>query len=222
MRILAVADEECPALWDYYVPGRLKEYDLIISCGDLKAEYLSFLVTMARCPVLYVHGNHDTSYDKKPPLGCDCIDDQLVIYNGVRILGLGGCVWYHPGTHQYTEKQMRSRIRKLKWKIWLAGGVDIVVTHAPPEGMGDLQDNAHQGFAVFRELLEEYQPQFLLHGHSHLNYGANQPREHRLGDSRVINVGQRFALDVPEGQYKAKDYKQLRWIGLPPRVEDEY
>ena len=61
MRILAVADEECPALWDYYVPGRLKEYDLIISCGDLKAEYLSFLVTMARCPVLYVHGNHDTS-----------------------------------------------------------------------------------------------------------------------------------------------------------------
>ena len=77
MKILTVSDEECPALWDYYVPGRLKEYDLIISCGDLKAEYLSFLVTMARCPVLYVHGNHDTGYDRKPPAGCDCIDDKL-------------------------------------------------------------------------------------------------------------------------------------------------
>ena len=61
MKILAISDEECPALWDYYVPGRLKEYDLILASGDLKADYLSFLVTMARAPVLYVHGNHDTS-----------------------------------------------------------------------------------------------------------------------------------------------------------------
>ena len=61
MKILTISDEECPALWDYYLPGRLDEYDLIISCGDLKSRYLSFLVTMAKCPVLYVHGNHDTS-----------------------------------------------------------------------------------------------------------------------------------------------------------------
>ena len=38
MKILAVSDEECAALWDNYVPGRLKDYDLIISCGDLKAD----------------------------------------------------------------------------------------------------------------------------------------------------------------------------------------
>lgn len=54
MKILTVSDEECAALWDNYVPGRLKEYDLILSCGDLSARYLSFLVTMARCPLLYV------------------------------------------------------------------------------------------------------------------------------------------------------------------------
>ena len=71
MKILAVSDEECPALWDYYVPGRLKEYDLIISCGDLKADYLSFLVTMGRAPVLYVAGNHDNRYQHEPPGGCD-------------------------------------------------------------------------------------------------------------------------------------------------------
>ena len=90
MKVLIVSDEECPALWDYYQPGRLKEYDLILSCGDLKAKYLSFLVTMARCPLLYVHGNHDTSYAKEHPEGCDCIDDMLIEYNGLRILGLGG------------------------------------------------------------------------------------------------------------------------------------
>ena len=94
MKILTVSDEECAALWDNYVPGRLKEYDLILSCGDLSARYLSFLVTMARCPLLYVHGNHDTNYKQVPPEGCDCIDDHIVTYNGVRILGLGGCRKY--------------------------------------------------------------------------------------------------------------------------------
>ena len=90
MKILALSDEECPALWDYYMPGRLKGYDLIISCGDLKANYLSFIVTMANVPVLYVHGNHDGRYAHHPPEGCDCIEDKLVTIGGLRILGLGG------------------------------------------------------------------------------------------------------------------------------------
>ena len=59
MKILSVADEECSALWEYYTPGKLREYDLILSGGDLKGDYLSFLVTAARCPLMYVQGNHD-------------------------------------------------------------------------------------------------------------------------------------------------------------------
>ena len=39
MKILAIADEELPIFWDNYVPGRLKEYDLLLSAGDLKAGY---------------------------------------------------------------------------------------------------------------------------------------------------------------------------------------
>ena len=79
MKILAISDEECPAFYEHYIPGRLAEYDLIISCGDLNPKYLSFIVTMARVPVLYVHGNHDDRYDRIPPEGCDCIDDQLIV-----------------------------------------------------------------------------------------------------------------------------------------------
>ena len=44
MKILILSDNEDPYLWDYYTKGRLDEYDLILSAGDLKAEYLSFLV----------------------------------------------------------------------------------------------------------------------------------------------------------------------------------
>lgn len=209
MKILALSDEECPYLWDYFVPGRLKDYDLILSCGDLKADYLSFLVTMGRCPVLYVHGNHDTSYDRLPPEGCDCIDGNLVTYNGVRILGLGGCCRYHPGAHQYTEKEMRKRIRKLRYKLWRAGGVDIVVTHAPPEGLGDCSDPAHRGFRCLRELLDQYHPLYLLHGHIHLNYGTGLQREREYNGTQVINAYERYVLDIPDKNVPLKEYRQV-------------
>lgn len=196
MKILCLSDEECPALWDYYTPGKLKGYDLIISCGDLKASYLSFIVTMARCPVLYVHGNHDTDYSRKPPEGCDCIEDQLIEYNGLRILGLGGCRRYRPGDHQYTDKEMRKRIRKLRFKLWWHKGVDIVVAHAAPFGVGDDDDVCHRGFEAFVELIEKYRPKYFLHGHIHMNYGQDIQRIKQLGDTKVINVFERYELDI--------------------------
>jgi len=211
VKILTVSDEECKALWDYYTPGRLKDYDLILSCGDLKASYLSFLVTMARCPVLYVHGNHDIRYSIAPPEGCDCIDDGLVVYNGVRILGLGGCRRYHPGPHQYSEREMRRRIRKLKWRIRLLGGVDIVVTHAPPEGLGDDEDPAHWGFAALREFLDQYHPRYLMHGHVHMSYGHNIPREIDYNGTTIINAYERYVLEIPEGNFPEKHRNQVVW-----------
>ena len=209
MKILTVSDEECAAFWDYYVPGRLNGYDLILSCGDLKASYLSFLVTMAKCPVLYVHGNHDTRYKQDPPEGCDCIDDSIVVYNGLRILGLGGCRKYHPGEHQYTEAQMRCRIAKLKWKIRRLGGIDIVVTHAPPEGLGDDDDPAHWGFTALREFLDKYKPQYLIHGHVHMTYGHNIPRVLDYNGTSIINAYERYVLDLPDVAFPEKDRGQV-------------
>lgn len=197
MKILALSDEECPALWDYYVPGRLKDYDLIISCGDLKSSYLTFLVTMANKPVLYVHGNHDEDYAKNPPEGCDCIDDDLVVVNGLRILGLGGCYRYRPGPHQYSEREMHRRIAKLRWKLMRHKGVDIVVSHAPPRGIGDADDPAHRGFEALLQLIDKYQPKYLLHGHVHMRYGMDQTREREYHGTQVINVCERYVLEIP-------------------------
>ena len=219
MKILIVSDEESPALWDYYIPGRLREYDLIISCGDLKAKYLSFLVTMARCPLIYVHGNHDTDYVKEPPDGCDCIEDQLIVYNGIRILGLGGCRRYNSKQHQYTEAQMRRRIRKLRWKLWRAKGVDIVVTHAPPEDLGDADDPAHWGFAALRELLDKYHPSYLVHGHVHTSYGQTIPRELEYKGSWIINACERYVLEIPEAAFPERQRGQIIW---KTRYKDPY
>lgn len=200
MKILVLADEEYPAFWENYRENRLKEYDLIISCGDLNPKYLSFVVTMARAPVLYVHGNHDVSYERIPPEGCDCIEDDIVVYKGLRILGLGGCVQYRPGQHQYTEKQMRRRIEKLRFKLWRHKGVDIVVTHAPPKGIGDGDDYAHRGFQALVDLIDRYHPKFLFHGHVHLRYGEDRTRVREYNGTQVINASEYYVLELPDAE----------------------
>lgn len=216
MKILIVADEECPALWDYYVPGRLKVYDLILSSGDLKGDYLSFIVTMARCPLMYVHGNHDGTYDDEPPEGCDSIEDKLVVYKGLRILGLGGCQPYSRGKHQYSERQMRKRIKKMKRAIEMVGGVDIVLTHAAPLGVGDWDDASHRGFKAFLEFIDQYHPKYLLHGHVHLNYGMKIERVREHSGTKVINCCEKYELeyDFPRQLEPLTPAKKLycRWF----------
>ena len=198
MKILLVSDEEDKYLWDFYKPGRLKGIDLILSAGDLKAEYLSFLVTMANRPLLYVPGNHDGGYAQRPPEGCQCIDGKLVTVGGLRILGLGGSALYNGGPHQYTEKQMRRRIHRLRLKLALAGGVDIVLTHAPVRGFGDEDNMTHRGFEAFLPLLDQYQPRYLVHGHIHQRYGANRPRCYQYNETTIVNATGRYILEFPD------------------------
>lgn len=198
MKILLISDEEDKYLWDFYQPGRLKGIDLILSAGDLKAEYLSFLVTMANRPLLYVPGNHDGSYAQRPPEGCQCIDGKLVTVAGLRILGLGGSALYNGGPNQYTEREMRRRIDRLRLKLALAGGVDIVLTHAPVRGFGDEDNMTHRGFEAFFPLLDKYRPRYLVHGHIHQRYGVNRPRSFQYGQTTIINATGRYVLEIPD------------------------
>lgn len=199
MKILAIADQESPLLWDYFDKSYLEGIDLILSCGDLKPQYLSFLATFAHAPILYVHGNHDERYEQVPPDGCICIEDQIYVHEGVRILGLGGSMRYKPGSHQYTQSQMRRRVWKLWWKLKWRKGFDILLTHSPAYQFNDGQDLPHRGFEVFRTLMDKYKPTFFIHGHVHMNYGRAFPRLSTYNETQVINAYEKyiFEIDVP-------------------------
>ena len=47
MKILVLADVESKYLWDYFEKEKLEGIDLILSCGDLKADY--FLLHFLKC-----------------------------------------------------------------------------------------------------------------------------------------------------------------------------
>ena len=187
MRILAIGDKRHRALYDYFDPERWKDIDLVLSCGDLDAKYLSFLVSVIHTPLLYVPGNHDESYLSNPPEGCDGIDGKVVCVKDIRVGGLGGSYWYNGGDLQYTEKQMLKKVKKIIRVAKKQKGLDLFISHAPPKGIHDLPDQCHRGFNAFRILMNELHPRVILHGHNHEIY-TTKDRETVVNGVRVINA----------------------------------
>lgn len=188
MKILLLADQPEPTLWEFLDRRKLEGVDLILSCGDLPAEYLSFLTCFTHAPILYIHGNHDARYEKKPPEGCICIEDMVYVHEGVRILGLGGSMRYRKGPHQYTEREMARRVRKLRFSLWRRRGIDILLTHSPAFELGDDTDLAHRGFKTFLHIIDKYHPRLMAHGHVHQSYRHDFVRSRERGQTQVINA----------------------------------
>ena len=163
---------------------------------------------MANVPVFYVHGNHDGLYREVAPEGCVCIEDRIVQYKGLRIAGLGGCMQYNGGEHQYTEEEMHRRCVKLGRKIQhqyildrlnrreAKRSIDIFVTHASLRGIQDAEDLTHHGFESFRMFLDRWHPAYMLHGHVHANYSCGAEKISRYGETQIINTYETFLLEV--------------------------
>lgn len=196
MKILVLSDVESKYLWDYFEKEKLDGIDLILSCGDLKPQYLSFLASFTKAPVLYVRGNHDDCYEFAPPDGCICIENKIYVYNGLRIMGLGGSLRYNNGKNQYTQAQMKQRVKKMWLSIKKNKGIDILLTHSPAAGINDGDDHVHKGFDAFLNVLDNYHPKYFIHGHVHKNYSNGFKREDRYKDTIVINGYERYILDV--------------------------
>ena len=225
MRILLVSDREEHRLWGAWSPEvakEMEEVDVILSAGDLSPYYLEFLVTMVNVPLYYVRGNHDTQYDVHPPEGCINVDEAVFEFDGVRIAGLGGSMKYKNSKDMYTEREMRGKVRSLKKAIrkkafrdrlfrlthreiesaqpdsGRAGQIDILLTHAPCRGYGDMEDIAHRGFECFNQLLDELQPAYHCYGHIHMEYGYGTARriiEHPSGTTLINGCGM-YIFDI--------------------------
>lgn len=216
-RILALADEVEGTLSS---PSRLERLapDVILSCGDLPFDYLEYVLTVTGAPLVYVPGNHDPDLSPSapdplhllgsfreqfrdppgPPGGLNA-DDRIVEAAGLRVAGLGGSMRYREGPHQYTERAMRRRARRLVrragWRrLRDEGGVEVLLTHAPPRGLGDEEDLPHRGFEVFHRLARRLRPRLLVHGHIH-PHGVERP-DRRIGETLVVNAVPHRMLEV--------------------------
>ncbi|HVW45255.1 MAG TPA: metallophosphoesterase [Amycolatopsis sp.] len=216
MRALVVADEVDERLWSHG-PHRLSA-DLVLGAGDLPFDYLTYLADALDAPCVFVPGNHDADLsgftrfgglsmrDGFPrewpgPAGGINADGRVVDVAGLRIAGLGGSVRYNDGPNQWTQSQQARRARRLvraaeRRRRKDGRGVDVLLTHAPPRGLGDREDPPHHGFDCLLWTVERLRPKWLLHGHIH-PHGEAQP-DRRLGETIVRNVVGRHAMDFGE------------------------
>lgn len=213
--VLAVADEVDERLCADLSPVRAAK--LIVACGDLPFDYLGYLMNGLDVPLVFVPGNHDPDLSgyrssragltlragmpARPPWpeGAINADRNVVAAAGLRLAGLGGCPRYGPGPNQYSDRQLARRARSLRWQAeWQrrrrGQRVDVLLSHAPPRGVGDGSDPAHRGISALHGLVAALQPALLLHGHV-LRCDAATP-DGRLGRTAVRNVIGRHLLDI--------------------------
>jgi Icc-related predicted phosphoesterase len=199
MKVLTISDIVVPELSDRIDSRQFDGVDLVLSCGDLPPEYLTSIREQLDAPLFYVRGNHDIRYKSAPPIGCVNIHQRRITFRGLRIMGLEGSRWYNGGPIQYRESQMRQMIWRMMPGLWLRGGVDIVITHAPPRRIHDAEDRCHRGFKSYVKLIDRFQPRFFIHGHIHAHFTDPKQRISMVGATRVINTFAYHLLEVDHG-----------------------
>lgn len=188
LKILTVSDFIDDALTQMVENKTLEPVDLIIACGDLAPEYLSFLRDRLDKPLFYVKGNHDIRYSPSNPVGCKNIHAKLIRFKSLNIMGLEGSMWYNGGMNQYTDREMKKIIFGMWFSIWRKGGINIVVTHAPPRHIHDAENHCHMGFESFVKLINKRKPDYFIHGHIHKDFKSHEERITTVNTTKVINT----------------------------------
>jgi nucleotide-binding universal stress UspA family protein/Icc-related predicted phosphoesterase len=208
LKVLSISDRIDAQLLEKETHELYKDVDLILSCGDLPYYHIEKLFQLYEVPVLYVRGNHDprVEYGKSGPLygprGAIDLHNRVVVLNDLIFAGFEGSLPYKEGPFLYSQGEMwgfvLGMVPRLLWKKLTFGRyVDVILTHTPPWGIHDQDDNVHGGFKAFRWLIKVFQPTYFFHGHIHV-YSEDQIIETVLGQTKVINTyGHRKSLLRP-------------------------
>ncbi len=199
MKILSISDMVVPELSEQFDARQFDGVELVLSCGDLPPEYLASIREHLDVPLYYIRGNHDIRYQNSPPVGCLDIHQRWITFKGLRIMGLEGSRWYNGGPIQYRDYQMRQMIWRMTPGLWFKGGVDMVITHAPPRHIHDAEDRCHRGFDSFLKLINRFKPRYFIHGHIHAYITDPSQRVTLVGNTHVINT---FAYHLLEVDYE--------------------
>ena len=190
-RVMVIADMVHPYVYRAGFPAGLPPIDLVLSAGDIPGYFLEFLASCLTVPVIYVPGNHNDEYineggGRHRPQGVINAQGRVITAAGLRIAGWGGVPRYRQGENQYTPLQARLGLGKLAFQA--RGGLDILLTHAPPEGPHAGSDYAHRGCASINRFMEKRRPPLVIHGHIHEYEGKKIGYTDEKTGAQVINA----------------------------------
>ena len=218
MIILCVSDQIDPQIYTSTIKQSYSDVDIVLSAGDLPADYLDFITNTLRKPLFFVHGNHHT--DNRPK-EAHSVNRKVCCNAGLIVAGLGGSrqmakrissqmgiqsgaapVPSFKGVNQYSDLQMTIAMLKLAPmllfnRIFRRRFLDILLTHAPVQGIHDAKGKDARGFKCFLLFLKIFKPKYLVHGHIHY-YDPGEDRTTQLGNTLIINAYGHYLIDTGE------------------------
>ncbi len=199
MKMLSLSDQVLEFIYNPSVVERFADIDFVLGCGDLPYYYLEYLGDQLTKPVFYVRGNHAAEMEystegagRSEPWGAIDLHRRVVNHKGLLMAGFEGCVRYRQGPFMYTQGEVWRMVLAMTPALLLnmaryGRALDLLVSHAPPFGVQDKPDPAHQGFKALRWLLTVFKPRYHFHGHIHV-YSKDTPVMTRFKDTLVINT----------------------------------
>ena len=170
IRWLAVSDEPDAALDHERNRASLPPLDAIVGAGDLEPDYLGFLCDAFGAPMAYVRGNHDRG-GRWADSAAAHAPTHLATGRVHRLDGLAVAALEWPGV-RFGDRRRHDGTAwadalRVEWRRLVGrSGPLLVLSHAPPRGVGDrAADPYHVGYAGYRWLLERTRPVVWLHGH---------------------------------------------------------
>ena len=188
-RLLAVSDEREPALGDERNRRDIEPVDVILGCGDLEPDYLSFLGDAFHAPLLLIRGNHDQggAWEAGQQVVPVPLGGRLEEARGITFAGLD---W--PSRHDGQARRDEASAWRQSVGLYLRTRLTrqhpaVILSHVPPYGLGDTPtDPYHTGFNAYLWLCRRLQPVLWLHGHTAL--AAVEHWRTRLGRTTLVNV----------------------------------
>jgi uncharacterized protein len=207
MKLLVVSDVIVDWIYSPRIRLLQSDTDLVISCGDLPHYYLEYIISSLDKPLFQVCGNHSIppaqlKEENFPNTGTIDLHCRVTQYGGKTFAGIEGSLRYNDGVYQYTQLGMWVNVIRILPAILMNRSkygryLDVMITHAPPWGIHDQQDLAHQGIKAFRWFISAFQPSYLIHGHVHV-YRPDTITETRIGYTTVVNGFGYRNLELPE------------------------
>lgn len=191
MKILAFSDLHRDQAAAEEILRNADKADVLVGAGDFATEGKGVLDTLSilqrvTCPIVLVAGNHDCLDDLKN-ICSDWENGHLLHGTALQIkdvtfFGLGletpkrsDAIW----NAALSEKAAQHLLKNCPVR-------SVLITHTPPLGYGDLQENGrHEGSQVILNCIEDKQPVLNLCGHIHNAWGMSA----KVGNCPIHNLG---------------------------------
>jgi 3',5'-cyclic AMP phosphodiesterase CpdA len=155
--------------------------DVLVHAGDLSrigrpreiASFGAFLARMPHAHKVVVAGNHDFLFEHEPERALELLGPVTYLRDaGAKVAGLSfwGSPW-QPRFHDWAFNLDRGEALAERWAL-VPDGVDGLVTHSPPYGLGDrTASGLRVGCEELALALERIRPRVHVFGHIHEDHG---------------------------------------------------